>query len=1331
MIKYLYRTLLVGALLVSVATQLWAQSGNGRVIGAEITYKSLGGNQYEVTLNAYRDCASISGLANQYQITYSGVAPTVGSSFPVNLVDITEVNLVCPGQASICNGGTLPGTKRHTYRGTVNLPHNSPRWFFSWSLGSRSSAITTSDGINTKNVYVEAMLNNLDVPFNNSPTFSSEPLGFLCTNQAQSVSLGAVETDNGQTLRYSLVAPRFGTASSEVITYNQGFSASQFLTSSTPIILNPNTGNLSLSPTTIQVSTTALLVEELQNGIVIGSTIRDFQVATRACDNGLPSITGINGTNNFVTSTCAGVPVQFNIAASDPDLNQTIFLSWDQGINGAAFTPSGPNATFSWTPSVTEAGTKTFVVTVKDNACPVPGVQTYNFSVEVNPAVKVKLRNDTTIACNITLPLIPIVTGGTPPFTYLWLQNQETTPIVNKGIGNYSVRVTDAKGCTATASVSLKKGLNADFKVDSVCVGVIANFKDLSTTAIAGAIVNKWQWNFGDAAVTTDTSTLRNPKYTYTVPGVYTVSLRAFDNTNCNELITKTIKVCGIPKANFKYLDSCQLKPLTIQGIPDTSLLCPITTWTLVDNRGNTLTNSTGNFALQYADSGEVDVKLTVYNANGCSNFTQKTIRVYPRPKVNIIDTNYYFKCNSPDSIITATATAFPANKKYKIEWSTGNDGVLSTSGTNNVTTKLSQTGFYTITVTDTIGCTCKDDITVIKPLSVDFSANRFCEPNNAITFTNSSTSEWGVKAYKWKLNHNNQTRTTVNTQYTYPNPQPNKIYNVTLIVTDNRDCVDSITKNVTIALPTGNFSVNTNTPTDTICFGGTINYQAPQGPFVNSWFWKFSNTDSMLVTDPALSNGTHTYNQAGTFLVKLKLSYNDDGNGTCVREYSRKVVVRNPFVISATALGICAGAPTTFSGTKDSGDNPVTSWNWQFFHTPIGTSDLVPIGTANTQNASVTLRVNGLVTARLKATDSKGCVANIERTIIINDVAKPFFTNEGYCVGKPIRFSIQTASDTFENITVYKYIFDDGTELLTNTGQAFHEYSQVGTYNIRLIAYSQEGCQDSSVTPLVIKSAPVPTFTADTVCNNVATSFQGGVLTPDPTATYEWQFGDGATGAGQNATHKFATAGTFNTRLIVTSLSGCRDTTTIPVVVKQNPIAGFSFREQDLLANSAIPFTDESQFAAKWVWTFGDNSAPVRINSPQPIVSHTYNKADLYTITQVVESNAGCKDSTSKTIDLNAYFAVPSAYSPNGDNLNDRFRVRGKAIKQLTDFKIFNRWGQIVFDASGDLQKGVDGWDGKFNGVEQPSGVYVVYAAIKTEYGQEVVLKANLTLLR
>ncbi|HET9056964.1 MAG TPA: PKD domain-containing protein [Chitinophagaceae bacterium] len=87
----------------------------------------------------------------------------------------------------------------------------------------------------------------------------------------------------------------------------------------------------------------------------------------------------------------------------------------------------------------------------------------------------------------------------------------------------------------------------------------------------------------------------------------------------------------------------------------------------------------------------------------------------------------------------------------------------------------------------------------------------------------------------------------------------------------------------------------------------------------------------------------------------------------------------------------------------------------------------------------------------------------------------------------------------------------------------------------------------------------------------------------------------------------------------------------------------------------------------------------------------------------------------------------VPNAFTPNSDKLNDAFKPIAVGISQLEYFRVYNRWGQLVFNST-QLQKG---WDGKLNGKEQPLGVYVWVARAKIYTGEIITQKGTVTLIR
>ena len=173
------------------------------ILGGEITLACQGGNQYEVTLILYRDCAGISMGSTQ---TIDVASPCGNLTLTVALDDIEEVSPLCAGDLSnsTCNGGSLPGVQAYTYTGITTLvPCDA--WNLSWVACCRNNAVTNLDDPGTLDTYLEATMNNAVAACPRSPVFTSQPVAFFCQSQPSTYSFNAVGTP-GDSLGYAFIS---------------------------------------------------------------------------------------------------------------------------------------------------------------------------------------------------------------------------------------------------------------------------------------------------------------------------------------------------------------------------------------------------------------------------------------------------------------------------------------------------------------------------------------------------------------------------------------------------------------------------------------------------------------------------------------------------------------------------------------------------------------------------------------------------------------------------------------------------------------------------------------------------------------------------------------------------------------------------------------------------------------------------------------------------------------------------------------------------------------------------------------------------------------------
>lgn len=305
-----------------------------------------------------------------------------------------------------------------------------------------------------------------------------------------------------------------------------------------------------------------------------------------------------------------------------------------------------------------------------------------------------------------------------------------------------------------------------------------------------------------------------------------------------------------------------------------------------------------------------------------------------------------------------------------------------------------------------------------------------------------------------------------------------------------------------------------------------------------------------------------------------------------------------------------------------------------------------------------------------------------------------------------------------------FQWFFGDGaSSTLQNPGT--HNYSGSGTYNVMMIMTDTAACNspDTVLKTLTINQALVDAaFTGGSFCMGDTASFTNNSVNGN---TYHWSFGDGSTSTASNGTHLYTAPGTYTVRLSAFNPSTCNkvDSAVQTVVVKPNPTAGFSYTPLIPQTNMPTSFFNQSLNAVRYQWSFGDNSSSTEEN---PV--HGYNRTGDYQVCLTAINDLGCADKVCRTIhsDIQPLADVPTGFSPNGDGSNDVLYVRGYSIQTL-DFRVFNRWGEQVFETHNQSV----GWDGTYKGKAQEMDAYAFILQVTFYDGTTMKKQGNVTLLR
>jgi len=418
------------------------------------------------------------------------------------------VTPICPSQLvnASCNGGTLYSVEKITYQTTITLPANCSDWWFYYYECCRNGAITNLDNPSSRGSYLSASLNNLDVPFNNSVAFNVDPVNIISNGVTTNLHWASYDSD-GDSLVYELIAPREYSGTPYNIAYASGFTSQQPMSVSTPMLFNPATGDIEVTPNALQTAVVCMRISEYRNGVYIGRVNRDFQIAVINSFNAPPSLSGINGTGTIVISGCPGDPITFNVYGSDPDAGQTLTMEMFGPSTGATFTSlpgSNPVGTFDWTPLAGDVSAQPYIfpVTVSDDHCSYYSSETKAYHIYVNGCNTNDVwpgdANSDGVANLYDLLALGLAYNDVGPIrngaSYAWVA-QPATDWTNSFISgiNHKHADTDGNGIVNiddTLAIALNYGLSHPFRLQSPQTAGVADLSVIASVDTTGMMTS-------------------------------------------------------------------------------------------------------------------------------------------------------------------------------------------------------------------------------------------------------------------------------------------------------------------------------------------------------------------------------------------------------------------------------------------------------------------------------------------------------------------------------------------------------------------------------------------------------------------------------------------------------------------------------------------------------------------------------------------------------------------------------------------------------------------------------------------------------------------------
>jgi gliding motility-associated-like protein len=949
----------------------------------------------------------------------------------------------------------------------------------------------------------------------------------------------------------------------------------------------------------------------------------------------------------------------------------TITVTIPPGVGTSPFSYILDGGTPVVTPALTYtftavgAGPHTVVVTDASTGCS----STLNITVTQTNNITANTSSTATTCSGINNGTITITpTNGSAPFSYVLDGGTPVTggsPYTFTGLsaGNHTIVITDFSGCVSN-TITVNVATGT---------GVIAT-TSLTATSCPGATNGTITVNASGGVPPYSYRLGTNPPqasnvFTGLAAGSYAITIT--DNVGCVRTITSTVTDGSAILANNSVTaTSCFGAANGTVTLTPTNGTGP---YTFVLDGTTTQTGATSTTFINLT-AGSHTIVITD-NPSGCLSNTIN-INIPAGPVLTASAVSNATSCNgASNGSITVTPTSGTGPYTFSI------DGGAYQAGPSPYTFNNLAVGNHTIQVTDVpTGCvTNVINVNVVAGPALITTASKtdvLCNGGATGSITVAQPTI-GTPPFEYSLDNTNwQTSNIFNglTAGTY-----------TVYYRESNGCNNNLT--ITVSEPTA--LTATDAATAVICNGqsnGTITITTGGGvsPYDYSIDgganWQTANTFSVAA-------GSHT------ILIR-------DANGCIV---TRNVTVTEPAALTASSTNTSAscdggndGVITVTAGGGNGGNE------FSIDGTTFQSSNIFNVAPGN---YTVTVR------------DNKGCTTSFPAIVgLANNLTFTPQTDPVICESKSVQLSLTS------NATVYSWTPAAG---LSNTTIPNPVANPVVTTQY-IVTATLGRCSVDDTVLVNVNPAPVPNAGPDGfICYGQSYTLQGsgGVV-------YAWTPNTTLSNTTSSNPVSTPVKDITYTLSIVSDINGCASLVTDDVYIDVTPPIKVTTFPYDTIGYPGDQF--------QLLVVPSDTDATTFVWSPQTGLSNPFIPNPVVTIGPVGDDKvyqvtastiAGCKGEGYVRVRVykGPEIYVPTGFTPNGDSRNDRLTPFPVGIKSMNYFRVYNRWGQVIFSTN----RLHDGWDGRLNGVNQPSGIYVWMIEVVTNDNRTLTRKGTTTLIR